>query len=174
LLFGVAVVRIARELDRWIAALLASATLAVSLGLTLDLNFRKYADEEEPYVYVQTTRDIDKLLHPLRALVARDPLQRHLIGHVVMAEIHPLPWVLGDFTHVDFPEFDELPETLDAAFLLIDELLAEEIEPRLRAAYFRDPIRLRGQSDHAALLYLRAETFRDFFPQRAPEFVPAA
>ena len=172
LLFGVAVVRMARAWDRWLAGFVALPALAASVLLTLDLNFRKPTDENEPYVYVQTLPDIGKVLDPLRTLVARDPMQRHLLGHVVMADIHPLPWLLGDFTHVKFPMFDALPETLDAAFLLIDEELAEKIEPRLRAEYFCEPLHLRGQAEGTALLYLRAEIFAEIFPDRAPEFTP--
>jgi uncharacterized protein (TIGR03663 family) len=172
LLFGVAVVRIYRELDRWLAILITLVPLTVSLLLSLDLNFRKCTDETEPYVYVQTLPAIEKVLGPLRTLVARDPLQRHLVGHVVMADIHPLPWLLGDFTHIDFPMFDDLPETLDAPFLLIDEELAETIEPHLHQTYFREPLQLRGQAEGTALLYLRVAEFRDFFPGRVAEFVP--
>jgi 4-amino-4-deoxy-L-arabinose transferase-like glycosyltransferase len=172
LVFGVAVVHVWREWDRWLAALLAAPALALSLSLSLDLNFHKFTDETEPYVYVQTLPAIDRVLGPLRALVARDPLARHLEGHVVMSDIHPLPWLLGDFTHIDFPEIDDLPEPLDAPFLLIDDLLAEEIEPHLHAAYFREPLQIRGMDDGTALLYLRVAEFRDLFPDRTPEFVP--
>ncbi len=172
LLFGAAVVHVWRSWDRWLAGIFAVPTLAMSLALTLDLNFRKATDENEPYVYVQTRDDIRKLLDPLKSLVARDPLQIHLTGHIVMADIHPLPWLLGDFTHIDFPEVDELPDALDAPLLLIDEELAAEIEPLLRHTYFREPLRIRGQSDGNALLYLRVAEFRDQFPARPPEFVP--
>jgi uncharacterized protein (TIGR03663 family) len=172
LLFGVAVVHVWREWDRWLATLVAAPALALSFSLALELNFRKCTDETESYVYVQTLPAIDRVLTPLRTLAARDPLARHMPGHVVMAEIHPLPWLLGDFTHIDFPEFDDLPEPLDAPFLLIDELLAEEIEPLLHAAYFREPLQLRGMDDGAALLYLRVAEFRELFPARTPEFVP--
>ncbi len=172
LLFGVAVVHVWRAWDRWLAVLAAAPALALSLSLALELNFRKFTDETEPYVYVQTLPAIVKVLTPLRTLAARDPLARHLTGHVVMAGIHPLPWLLGDFTHIDFPEIDDLPEPLDAPFLLIDELLSEEIEPRLRAAYFREPLQIRGMDDGTARLYLRVAEFRALFPDRTPEFVP--
>ena len=173
LFFGRAVVHAWRTWDRGLAGGAAGVTLACSLALTVPLNFRRFTEETEPYVYVQTRDDMRKVLDPLRALVARDPLQIHLTGHIVMAEIHPLPWLLGDFTHLHFPDIESLPETLDAPFLLIDEALAPDIEPELRHAYFRTPLRLRGQSDGQALLYLRVAEFRDQFPTRLPEFVPA-
>jgi uncharacterized protein (TIGR03663 family) len=172
LLFGVAVAHVWQEWDRWLAALFATPALALSAWLALDLNFRKFTDETEPYVYVQTLPAIDRVLGPLRSLAARDPLARHLVGHVVMSDIHPLPWLLGDFTHLDFPEIDDLPEPIDAPLLLIDEPLQEEIEPRLRAAYFREPLQLRGMADGTALLYLRVAEFRGVFPGRTPEFLP--
>ncbi len=173
LLFGYTVLRAARRVDGWFPWLIAGPALAVSLALALQLNFRKFTDETEPYVYVQTLPDIEKVLTPLRTLVARDSVARHLLGHVVMADTHPLPWLLGDYPHVVFLDFDALPESLDAAFLLIDEQLQETIEPLLRHTYFFEPLRLRGQSDGTALLYLRVAEFRDQFPGRTPEFTPA-
>lgn len=172
LLFGVAVVHVWREWDRWLAAIVAVPALAVSLSLSLELNFRKFTDETEPYVYVQTLPAIEKVLAPLKALAARDPIARHLHGHVVMSDIHPLPWLLGDFTHIDFPEIDDLPDPIEAPFLLIDEPLAAEIEPALRSAYFREPVQIRGMDDGSALLYLRVAEFRGLFPTRTPEFMP--
>ncbi len=126
---------------------------------------------EEDQTYIGRCPDLITGIHG-DALVARDPLQRHLVGHVVMADIHPLPWLLGDFTHIAFPEFDELPESLDAPFLLIDELLAEDLELKLHAAYFRESLQIRGQADGTALLYLRVAEFRKLFPGRVPEFIP--
>ncbi len=172
LLFGVAVMWLARNVDRWVAGAVAVVALAASSAVSCDLNFRRFTDETEPYVYVQTLPDIGKLLRPLRALAARDPRNRHLTGHILLSEMHPLPWLLGDFTHVDFPTLDELPEEADADFLLVDESLADQIEPRLHAPYFRETLSLRGQSDVRAVLYLRAATFSDFFPERAAEFTP--
>jgi uncharacterized protein (TIGR03663 family) len=170
LIFGLAVVRASALIDRWVVGIAAAALLGWSLWTTLDLNFRKATDESEPYVYVQTTDDIFKLLDPLNALVAADPRHQFIAGHVVLPDIHPLPWLLGDFPNVDFPEFDEVPERFDADFLLIDEPLIGEIEPKLHNVYFCEPIQIRGQSGQTSVLYFDAEKFREFFPGRVPEF----
>ena len=167
--FGLAVVWMAQRVDRWVAGGVAACLLAGSLGLALDLNFRKPTDEREPYVYVQTTNEVEKLLGPLRTLASRDARNYHLIGSVILPDTHPLIWQLGDFTRVNFPTIDDLPEPLDAEFLLIDLPLVEQLEPKLRDIYFKDTMHIRGQSDQTAALYLRAVTFAEFFPGRVPE-----
>ena len=168
--FGLAAVRLAQRLDRWVAGVAVACLLAASLGLALDLNFRKPTDEAQPYVYVQTTFEVEKLLGPLRTLAGRDARNYHLIGSVILPDSHPLIWQLGDFTRVNFPTIDDLPEPLDAEFLLIDLPLVEELEPKLRDVYFKERMHIRGQSDQTAELYLRAATFGEFFPGRVPEF----
>jgi hypothetical protein len=44
------------------------------------------------------------------------------------------------------------------------------LEPKLHQVYFKEKLRVRGQSDQVAELYLRAATFGEFFPGRVPEF----
>ena len=143
-----------------------------SLGVALKLNFQDYANEAEPYVYVQTFTDVNKLLVPLHRLVQRDPIRRHLRGHIILPEQYPFIWLLGDYPRIDFPTFDHLPDSLDADFLLIDDPLVEQIEPALRQEYFRMPMAIRGSSENRATLYLSAETFASLVPAETPKFVP--
>ena len=143
------------------------------------LNFHHYAgsedqpDEAEPYVYVQTRRDVRLLLAPLRWLVARDGMALHRRGHVIQPEHHPLLWLLGDFTHVTFDEADGDPQPMDADWLLVDETAVDRVEAELRGEYFKTTLQLRGMAPDRSTLYLRAGTFREFFPGRDPEFVSA-
>jgi hypothetical protein len=145
-----------------------------SFGSSWDLNYQNFTDDAEPYVYVQTFTDINELLDPLRALARRDPLNYLLRGHFVLAEQYPFNWLLADFPRVDYLAADELPDPLDADFLVVDNEHVDQIEPLLRAEYFKTPMRIRGNSDSAAALYLDRRTFTGWVPADYPIFEPAA
>lgn len=169
--FGAAVVALARRFDRWVVGVAAAGVIALSAAVSLRLNFRDYTDENEPYVYVQTRLDINKLLTPLRTLAARDPMNWHLPGYVALGDVHPLPWLLADFTRVRVGNLTDLPEDInDGAFLLVADEYQSDIERRLRGAWFRERITLRGNSGQTQWLYLRPAIFGEFNPGRQPEF----
>jgi len=172
--FGLVAIRSAELIDRWTMVTIATLVCLGSLGVSWKLNFHDYTDENEPYVYVQTLQDVNKLLVPLEELVRRDPIHYQLRGHFIGTEQYPFSWLLADYPHIDYPSADELPETLDADFLLVDSASIEKVEPLLRLEYFKLPVRVRGNSDNAATLYLYGPTFADFIPPDCPKFVPGA
>lgn len=173
--FGVGVVWLAQTLDRAVASILASVVFAFGLANTALLNFANYADEEEPYVYVQTLRDVEKLMSPLHTLVRQSPANYHLRGLVLISQdgSHPLPWWLGDFTRLAFlSEREPIPEQMDADFLVIEDPYVSDVEERLKDVYFREAMVVRGNSAQATTLYFQAERFASLFPGREPEFRP--
>jgi len=145
--------------------------LAGSLALAVRLNFRHYTDEDEPYVYVQTFKDIDKLTKPLFKLVAEDPSNYQLRGNVVLGSYHPLPWVLGDFTNIGWYDDTRSPDATDADFLLVDKARVEEIEKGLKHEYITESLRLRGSMDPSKL-YFSYEKFHQLFPDKKADFIP--
>ena len=171
LVFGAAVVRASVWLDRWVGGVAAALVIALSATTSLRLNFRDYCTETEPYAYVQTRLDIHKLLTPLRTLVAQDPTNAHLIGYVVLGDVHPLPWLLAEYPRVSVLNLTELPRDVSASqFFLVAAEYVEEMERTLRGPWFRERIVLRGNSGHSQTLYFRPELFAQFFPGRQPEF----
>ncbi len=172
--FGHLLVNLRRRLDRWLAGALAATVLGHSAVSAWLLNFHNYADETEPYAYVQTLPAIERLLGPLRTLVALDPANRHLTGHLLFpaGASHPLPWLLRDYPQIRFLEENETPAQMDADVLVIDEPFVSDVEDRLRERYFREPLIVRGNSGESAQLYFRAAMFAPFFPGRTPEFEP--
>jgi hypothetical protein len=175
-LFATGIAWLARRVDRWLAGAVAVVTLGHSLHNSFLLNFRNYANETEPYVYVQTLPSIHRLLDPLRALVARDPINIHLKGNLLFAtgDAHPLPWLLADYTGVTFLDEKTERSDVDADFLLIANPFVSDIQERLKDTYFRETITLRGNSGEQQVLFLRAKTFGCLFPERTPEFLPFA
>jgi uncharacterized protein (TIGR03663 family) len=172
--FGLAAVRAAEWIDRWTTSAIVVGLSISSFVVALRLNFRDYANEQEPYVYVQTFTDVNHLLRPLRQLARRDARNYQIRGHIILPEQYPWVWQLGDFPRIDYPSIDQLPEPLDADFLLIDDPLVEQIEPALRVEYYKLPLKIRGSSDNTATLYLSPGTFRGLVPASTPRFTPAS
>jgi uncharacterized protein (TIGR03663 family) len=172
--FGLMTVRAMRWLDTWTVGTAAALICLGSFGISWKLNFRDYTDDSEPYVYVQTLTDVNELLDPLRALTQRDPRNYQLRGHIILAEQYPFSWLLADYPRIDYPSAGELPETLDADFLLVANEDVDKVEPLLRLEYFKTPLRVRGNSDNAATLYLCRQTFAGLVPPDYPLFTPGA
>jgi uncharacterized protein (TIGR03663 family) len=153
-------------------AAIAASMLAANLCDSLSLNFQHYTDEKEPYVYVQTYTDINELMDPVNALVARNPANYHLTGHILVDSYHPLPWLLGDFENVGYYENDNSPTEMDADFLLVDDTRIDDVEAALKNDYFTAPLHLRDAQDPLKL-YLSTRKFSSLFPGRKPDFVPS-
>jgi predicted membrane-bound mannosyltransferase len=144
--------------------------LVGSFALSISLNYFRCTTDTEPYVYVQTYNDINKLTGPLLTLAKRSPIFYQLTGHIIRTSSYPLPWILGDFAHVGYYENKGLPQTVDADFLLVQSDRIEEIEPQLHNSYFTTPLTIRPYQD-TSKLYFDAKKFKGFFPGRSPEFI---
>ncbi len=134
------------------------------------LNFRNPTNDGRRYAYVQTTRDIEKLLKPVRALIASDPLNRWMRGYV-FGEGHPLHWELADMPNVHFVDDEKSPPSFDADFLLLPEDRLAEVESQLVGVYFKERYLTRDFGT-PGWLYLSLERFEKLFPNREPEFHP--
>lgn len=171
--FGAAVEWVAKRVDRGVIGGIASLVLLLSFGKARTLSFQKYADETEPYVYVQTTDDLHQLLDPLSWQAARDPESLFHSGHILQGEHHPMRWLLGDRPNVTYGSGEDRPDHMDADWLLVDKGATERVEDQLKEIYFRTKLRIRGMSADESMLYLRASVFAPYFPDREPEFDPA-
>lgn len=168
-LFGVALLAISIR-QRLLAWLTASVLLGVSLGSTIWLNYFYCTTDTEPYVYVQTYNDIRKLTGPLSRLTKQNPSYYQMVGHIIRTSTYPIPWLLGDFSRVGYYEHENLPEQLDADFLLVQGDRVEEIEKKLQGTYYTDSLTIRPYQD-TSKVYFNAKIFKNFFPNRPPDFV---
>jgi hypothetical protein len=171
LLFGFGVDLAVRKYGMPVGVVAATALLANCCDM-IALNYFHYTDEKEPYVYVQTFKQVYDLMNPLDELVARNPANHRLTGHIMMESYHPLPWLLGDFPNVGYYDEDTNPPKTDADFLMVDESRVDAVESKLHQKYFTETFRLRDAEDESKL-YLNAKTFQSVFPGRTPDFVPA-
>lgn len=172
LVFGVGVDQLMQRINGPIIGALAGMLIIVSGGQSWKLNFKRFADENEPYVYVQTTTDINKLLDPLRWQLGQRPEAMFNSGHIIQPEHHPLLWLLGDRPNVSWDDENGDPEVMDADWLLVDDSAAERVEGRLSQHYFRMPVQIRGMSEYQSVLYLSEAAFEEYFPGRDAEFRP--
>jgi len=123
---GVAILLIVLRYQRALYAMLA-VPLCISLGSAVWLNYFHCTTDTEPYVYVQTYNDIFKLTKPLLQLARQNPAYYQLTGHLIRSSVYPLPWILGDFPNVGYYEHGNLPQNLDADFLLVQEDKIKEV-----------------------------------------------
>ncbi len=156
--------------NKRLANLALSALLVASFIASIRLNYFRCTTDTEPYVYVQTYNDVWKLTEPLLTLAKRNPINYHLVGHLVRQSSYPLPWMLGDFPNVGYYEHENLPAKVDADFLLVQEDKIDKVEAKLTESYFTAPLRIRAYQD-TSKLYLNAKRFAEFFPGRQPDFV---
>ena len=143
--------------------------LACSLLVTIWLNYFHCTTESEPYVYVQTYNDIFKLTDPLLKLAHSNPTYYQLVGHMIRTSAYPIPWMLGDFPRVGYYEHDNLPTTLDADFLLVQQDKIADVESKLHGSYYTEPLTIRQYQDPSKL-YFSSKVFARFFQGRVPDF----
>ncbi len=148
----------------------AGIALLMSLVLAVYLNYFACSTEAEPYVYVQTYNDIEKLMRPVMKLVHRDPTYYSMVGHLIRSSTYPFPWLLGDFPNVGYYEHDNSPGKMDADFLLVQEDRVAEVEKKLHESYYTEPLTIRPYQDPSKL-YLNTKTFGRVMRGMTPDFV---
>ena len=164
---------IAKQLNRVVAVLVALPLFAHAAWKSYDLNFVKFDNAKERYVYVQTFGEYRNFVDPILEKGAKKPESKtKLSGLVLLSSYFPIPWVLGEFPNIGYYSTDGgWPQKLDADFIVVDEEKADKLEKGLKDRYFTKDFRLRDGMDECRA-YFRYDTFRDIFPNRKPEFEP--
>jgi len=168
-IFGAGILRLPARYQR-AGSIAAALILVVSLGQSIRLNYYRCTTDTEPYVYVQTYNDVFKLTDPVLELARKNPKKYQLVGHVIRGSAYPLPWMLGDFVRIGYYERDNLPTTLDADFLVVQEDKIQTVEGKLQDSYHTMPFTIRPYQDPSKL-YLSSKVFRNFFQGQVPDFV---
>ena len=169
--FGAAVLLVPLTYKR-VVYLVSAILLTGSLGYCVWLNYFRCTTETEPYVYVQTYNDVYKFTDPLLQLAHSDPRAYQLVGHIIRASPHPLPWMLDDFGRVGYYEKDNLPPKVDGDFLLVQQDKIATVEAKLHDSYYTFPMTIRPYQDPSKA-YFNAKIFKSFFPGRWPDFTGA-
>jgi len=179
-LIGGAAIVLAMLWSQFIATIVAGLVLVVSLGHCIWLNYFRCSTDTEPYVYVQTYNDIFKFTDPILQLAHSDPRAYQLTGSIIRPSPYPLPWMLDDFGRVGYYEKDNMPDKVDADFLLVAQDKIATVESKLHESYYTMPITIRPYQDPSKA-YFSAKIFKNFFAGKSPDFtgpkptpVPAA
>ena len=161
------------RISRTIAILFALPLFGHAAWKSYNLNFFRFDDPKERYVYVQTFRNYHTLVDPVLTKLARDPQAKaDLRAVVLLSSYFPIPWVLGDIADIGYYGKEETwPKDMDADFIVLDEDKADELEKRLKSPYFIEDFKLRDGME-GSRVYFKYDTFRDIFPERKPDFVP--
>jgi uncharacterized protein (TIGR03663 family) len=147
---------------------LAFPLLAVSLIASVRLNFHRFTDDSEPYVYVQTYEDINVFTGPLLEAAHKDATKFHVRGIISMGSDYPLPWILGDFTKIGYCRGDQPPSDWNMEFIAVDSVREGEVERNLNRPYFKRRFHLRSAQE-GCTAYFSADTFSTVI-NGTPEF----
>lgn len=136
---------------------LGCVLLAASLYSSLRLNFRDYADFSEPYVYVQTAPDVNRLMDNMHSLIEVFPARRNMSVLVMTPDPWPLPWLLGRFPGLSYGTA-ESANNITADVIISDAKGQTQIEAALREFYYRQPLKIRDAAD-TGWAYYKLDTF---------------
>ncbi len=104
----------------------------VLLYQTIHLNFVRYDDEAEPYVYMQTTREVNGLVHEIQAVAARTGAGARMAITITAPEYWPLPWYLRDYKNAGY--WGRIVDT-QAPVVISSKDQAWDLKDRLGPAY---------------------------------------
>jgi uncharacterized protein (TIGR03663 family) len=175
LFLGAALIEfVAQRFHRLVAVLVSLPLFVQGAWESYDLNFVRYDNPKERYVYVQTVREYHTFVDPILEKGAKDPASKgQMSGIVLLSSYFPIPWVLGDFQNIGYyTKEDGWPDKIDADFIAVEADKADLLEKRLKDRYFKADFHLRDGMD-LCRAYFRYQTFQDIFPGRKPDFEPA-
>jgi uncharacterized protein (TIGR03663 family) len=175
LFLGAALIEfVAQRFHRLVAVLVCLPLFVQGAWESYDLNFVRYDNPKERYVYVQTVREYHTFVDPILEKGAKDPASKgQMSGIVLLSSYFPIPWVLGDFQNIGYyTKEDGWPDKIDADFIAVEADKADLLEKRLKDRYFKADFHLRDGMD-VCRAYFRYQTFQDIFPGRKPDFEPA-
>ena len=137
---------------------------------TLRLNFVEYTNDQEPYVYVQSTKDIKVLMDLVNLQIERRPADFNMRVEVMTDEGWPFPWIFGRFPNLHFMPIASLEqERLKTAdVILYDSKNSVAIEEKLESKFYRLPLQLRSAYGPGFALF-RASMFDGLIPDGAEE-----
>lgn len=160
-----------RRRDAFIRVVVAvvAVILLRSALVSYSLNFIRYTDPAEPYVYVQTKNDIKVVEDIIRRKIRISPEFHNMKILIKLKDSWPLPWVFSRFPNVEYGDY-KTPGGQDADVVFGELNVKEE---GLAGAYLRRKIELRDARE-PLFVYLKKTTFEDmylpgFSPVETPE-----
>jgi hypothetical protein len=165
LVFGFALESLSRLKSKRLvygARILALALVGVSLEKTIQLNFKEFANPKEPYVYVQSTEQMKRVIDQINERVVKRPEDLNMRLMVLVKDTWPLPWVFSLFPNLSFGTPENI-ELTGAHVILIDGSKRPNLEGRLRGRFFREPFQIRDSYENG-YAYLDFDKLKEIVP----------
>ena len=137
---------------RWVACLLLALGAGMSARRAYVVSFLRYDDDRSSeLVYVQTRRDVNRLVARIEDFARSRPEGRDLPIEILSPDYLPLNWYLRDFTDVGY--FGKVTESPGAPVVIARSDAADQVELLLGPGYVRSIYPLRPGVD--LCLFLR-------------------
>lgn len=152
-----------------VVAVTAAAVLLRSALVTNRLNFIRYTDPAEPYVYVQTSNDVKAVEDIVRQKIKTSPEFHNMKILIKLRDSWPLPWIFSRFPNVGYGDYKS-PGGSDADVIFGEINVSER---GLADLYLRRRIELR-EARKPIYVYVKKSTFEGtdlpgFGPVEGPE-----
>lgn len=128
-----ALVRAARGTPAKVALVMVIAVAAVNLGWQArSLNFKYFAEVENPYAYVHTSKDFLNLVKRVDELAKVSLKKKDMLVTVVVSpesvhDMWPLPWYLRRYSQVGYFSTGDVPTNLNAEVTISSGDMAEAV-----------------------------------------------
>ena len=100
--------------------------------------------DHHPYIYGQTYRDLMPPLQEITQQLKENPALKEKIHLQVISQFTwPLPWILGEIKLSGYYGEQNVPEVLDAEYVIMDKSFEDKFAPRLKGEYERTEARAR-------------------------------
>ncbi len=131
---------------RWIACPLFAAAALLSAGRAFELSFLSYDDDRaSPLIYVQTKRDVARLVTRIEEFARRRPEGHAVSIEILSPDYLPLNWYLRDFTDVSY--YGTVIESPGAPVVIARADDADRVAGLLGPGYARSDFPLRPGVD---------------------------
>ena len=137
LLGGLLAAELWRSRLRLAVPLVIVAAVAINGYQAIDLNFNRYDDQTEAYVYVHSTRDMLAMIEDIEAIGVRAGTGRDTGIAFVTEEYWPLPWYFrNDSKAVFWGKIDDGPIVTDPAPIVVANVKQEaDLAPKIAGTY---------------------------------------
>ena len=153
--------------SRRASAMLGLLVCFVSLGMAVRLNFFQYHNTSEPYVYVQSSGDINSISEIIESRVQKFPEDLNMAILIALKATWPFPWTLSNFKHLsyreifdedtkkkDSPELKAQKEQLASADIIMVDLVDEaKTEKQISKKYFKSQFKVRDSYSICSIFF---------------------
>lgn len=139
----------------WVSICAAAVIAGQSVITNVGLNFVRYADPSEPYVYVQTKNDLKAIEDIIGKKIRYSPDSQNMRVQINLRDSWPLPWLFSRFPNAGFG--DSGKAFTERADIIFAEVTHEDRD--VEGLYWRRMINLRDARE-PIYVYLKKTFFQ--------------